>query len=236
MDSSRASSELEELPSRIAHAIGTPLSALIGTAQMCAEDSAGEDPRLDRILRLSQRVAAIVRAMLDLSRSRALEWSKASARSLLDDIACELSDRCTKASVHLSTQVYRDVPPFDADRTLLAMALVSIAENAIDQLAVDGGELRLEAEHRRSGDEGLIVFRISDNGSGVPAEVRETLFEPFVSTRKNGVGLGLSIARTVIEAHLGTVRAEDNPGGGALFVVEIPERRTHEVGAADEAQ
>lgn len=233
MDSRRSSSssDLDDLPSRIAHAIGTPLSALIGTAQMCAEDSAGEDPRLDRVLRLSRRVAAIVRAMLDLSRSRLLEWSKASARTLLDEIAAELDDRCDKASVQLSTRVYGDVPTFDADRTLLAMALVSIAENAVDQMEATGGELRLDAQHRpaaESGDEGVIVFRISDTGPGLPDEVRETLFEPFVTTNKKGVGLGLSIARTVIEAHLGTIRADDNPGGGALFVVEIPQTRTVE--------
>ncbi|MCP4007738.1 MAG: HAMP domain-containing histidine kinase [bacterium] len=215
----------EDLPGRVAHAIGTPLSALIGTAQMCVEDANGSDPRLDRILRLSRRVAAIVRGMLDLSRTQTLDWSKNSARGLLGEAAAELSDRCEKSGIDISTRVRPDVPIFDADKILLVTALVSLAENSVDEMEETGGELQFEAEYRPGEGPGSVVLSVTDTGRGIPADLREEVFEPFVTSRHSGAGLGLPIARQIVEGHSGTLRLSDPSCTGTRMTLEIPVSR-----------
>jgi two-component system sensor kinase FixL len=81
---------------------------------------------------------------------------------------------------------------------------------------------------------GMIEIRVSDNGPGLPAEVRDRLFQPFVTTKEAGTGVGLSICQGIVEAHGGTLAAEDRPGGGTVFRFTVPkaQMRLREVGLA----
>jgi two-component system sensor kinase FixL len=80
-----------------------------------------------------------------------------------------------------------------------------------------------------SAEDDMIEMSVSDTGPGVSAEVRAQLFQPFFTTKRQGMGVGLSISRTIIEAHGGEIRAEDNPGGGALFRFTLPAVSNEEV-------
>jgi two-component system sensor histidine kinase FlrB len=99
----------------------------------------------------------------------------------------------------------------------LVSAVLNLATNALQAAAAD---LDLELLGRRT-EEGRAQIVVSDNGPGVPAHLRERIFEPFFTTRARGNGIGLAIVKSVVEAHLGTVRLVDS-GVGATFVIDLP--------------
>ncbi|MCC6983519.1 MAG: HAMP domain-containing histidine kinase [Bauldia sp.] len=113
----------------------------------------------------------------------------------------------------------------DADADQLFRVLVNLCRNAIQ--AMEGGRddalvRRLAVEARRDG--GIVTLRVRDTGPGIPAHVREHLFEPFRSTTAGGTGLGLAIAAEIVKAHGGVIRLSDNEGPGAVFEIVIPDR------------
>jgi signal transduction histidine kinase len=105
----------------------------------------------------------------------------------------------------------------DADPDQLRQVLVNLTLNALDAMP-RGGELTLEV----GGDEPEAVIRVTDTGTGIAAEIRERLFEPFASTKETGLGLGLVICLRIVEDHGGSIAAENPPGGGARFTVRLP--------------
>jgi two-component system sensor histidine kinase HydH len=99
--------------------------------------------------------------------------------------------------------------------------------NSLDALP-RGGHIRVSVERR----EETVEVRVSDNGPGIAPHIRERLFEPFVTSKENGVGLGLSICRRLVEAHGGTIRGDNAPGGGAAIVLTLPfEEKAHALAA-----
>jgi signal transduction histidine kinase len=104
---------------------------------------------------------------------------------------------------------------------------VNLIQNAYDAMGSRGGTLRLTAARANNANRAGVEVRIEDTGPGIPAELREQIFNPFVTTKKTGVGLGLSIVSRIIDGHHGTIRVEGDGEGsdqhGARFVVFFPE-------------
>jgi signal transduction histidine kinase len=210
-----------DVADRIAHAICSPLASLVGTAEMRAGSEAGADPHWTRVVRLGKRIRTTVHRMLDLSRDQTPKLARVNPHQLLEDLEGELTDACKGANVELWTRVAPDLTWFLADGNLVLVALASIAENAVE--AVDGqGEIVIEVERVHVRGSEHVALRVSDNGCGVPAELRERVLEPFFTTRANGAGLGLAITQAIATDHGGRIRIDDNPGGGTIVTLEIP--------------
>ena len=115
------------------------------------------------------------------------------------------------------------------DESLCEQAFINLVQNAHEAMEERGGTLRVEvAPVSRNSRDGVVV-RLTDNGPGVPDTLREEIFNPFVTTKKTGVGLGLSIVSQIIDGHQGTIRVEKGPEGGASFTIFFPaggERQT----------
>ena len=106
------------------------------------------------------------------------------------------------------------------DKVQIQQVVVNLFRNAVD--ALEGAATReLNVSVRPSGSR-LAVVAVSDTGPGVPVDVASRLFQPFVTTKKQGMGVGLSISRNIIEAHGGRIWAETRPGGGAVFRFSVP--------------
>jgi PAS domain S-box-containing protein len=208
----------EDLAGRVVHAINSPLTALLGTVDLALEERP-EDRTLARVQRLAQRVAGVVDRTLQLFRMGSLDLALVSPADVLRDVLAEIEAPARKAGVHVEVKSDGELPEIHVDRTLLASALVSIAENALEAMP-DGGELFFEVEALR--DAGVVVFRIADTGPGIPDELRDRVFEPFFTTRGGGSGIGLSIAKGVVEGHRGRIRIAHPRRGGASVSVEIP--------------
>jgi len=124
--------------------------------------------------------------------------------------------------VTLQIEVAPGLPPVLADRVLLEQVLLNLTRNAIEAMqAIDPERrvLRIEAAHDE--ELGQVSVSVIDNGHGIPPEVAERLFSPFFSTKAEGMGMGLSICRTAIEFHGGTLTHADNPGGGTVFTFTL---------------
>jgi signal transduction histidine kinase len=127
-----------------------------------------------------------------------------------------------------------NLPKVPVDEGLCEQAFVNIIQNAYDAMGTNGGELRVTVERARrntpGGSADGVEIRIVDSGPGIPPELREQMFNPFVTTKKSGVGLGLSIVSKIIDGHHGFIRVENanrpsgdaTPGTGACFVIFLP--------------
>jgi len=107
-------------------------------------------------------------------------------------------------------------PPVRADGDLLCQVLLGLLTNAAAAVPA-GGEIALGARVR----DGAIELAVADSGPGVPPDIRDRIFEPFFTTRADGTGLGLAVARQIVEAHGGRIVVADGPGGGACFTVVL---------------
>jgi PAS domain S-box-containing protein len=211
----------EHLAASVAHAINNPLAALIGTVELMARSSRGADPALERVLRLALRIRTVAARTLELFRKGTLELRPEPPARIVERVREELAGRARTQRVELDVKVESGLPSILVDRALLGAALVGIAENGIEAMP-EGGHLWIEAESVRSAN--VVRFRVSDNGGGVPLELRDKVFEPFFTTKRAGTGLGLAIAKGVIEGHRGNVRIGDRPGGGTSVTIDLPSR------------
>jgi signal transduction histidine kinase len=121
------------------------------------------------------------------------------------------------AGIQVSLDLPDPLPKVLASRDQLTQVFLNLILNALEAMST-GGELDITARH--VGD--CIELRFVDNGPGLPSEVLDRLFEPFYTTRKRGIGLGLSISHSIIQQHGGTITASNAPGGGAVIVLTLP--------------
>jgi two-component system, NtrC family, sensor histidine kinase HydH len=128
--------------------------------------------------------------------------------------------------VRVERQYQANLPLVSLDESLCEQAFVNLIQNAYDAMGSGGGTLRVTAARANNANRNGVEVRVEDTGPGIPAELREQIFNPFVTTKKTGVGLGLSIVSRIIDGHHGTIRVESATDGsdqrGAGFVVFFP--------------
>lgn len=208
-----------------AHQMGTPLSSLAGWVEILrlpAEEREG--------MASLPAVAAEMEADLDRLEkvSRRFEWIGRPVRTEAVDLHPLVAalDRYVRVrlprlgrGVELRVDLAQDVPPVRCNGILLEWALENLVKNALDALAGTGGEIRITADAR---DDRRVSLRVSDTGPGVSPEVRATIFEPGVSTKKGGWGVGLSLARRIVEdVHGGRLQLLPTETG-ATFEIVLP--------------
>jgi signal transduction histidine kinase len=129
-----------------------------------------------------------------------------------------LARRATLAEIELELEVPEDLPSVGLDEDALRQVVLNLLQNAIEASPLRG---RVRIDARRAG--GSVVVEVADEGPGVPNELRERIFEPFVSTRRSGSGgLGLAISRRIVDEAGGRITLLDAPEGGSVFRVELP--------------
>ena len=224
---SRASA-LGEMGSALAHELNQPLSAIAGFVEASAaliERSDGAVPDrvrgfMDQAVAQTHRAGDVIRRLRDLTR-------KGGPRRSLEDINTVVEETCGFATLGAATEgidveldLAADLPPILIDSVQVQQVVLNLVRNGIDALHGREGAAITVATARRSSGELEVV--VSDTGPGVAPEVRERLFEPFVSTKPDGIGIGLSICRTIVEAHGGEISVETGAGNGATFRFTLP--------------
>ena len=205
---------LGEMSAVIAHEIRNPLASLKGHAQLLEEQLADNERRrakAKRIVDEAVRLEELTKSLLDFVRSGNLKAGEADPRSVARR-AAELVDA---SKVEIEAGGAPTSWPFDAMR--IEQVLTNLLRNAFQASPADAVvTLTVAAE------EGGLVFAVADRGKGIPVEMRERLFDPFVTGRTQGTGLGLAVVRRVTESHGGKVSVSDRPGGGTIFRVWLP--------------
>ncbi|MES1164989.1 MAG: HAMP domain-containing sensor histidine kinase [Verrucomicrobiota bacterium] len=207
--------QLGAMSAVLAHEIRNPLAALKGHAQLLAERV--QDPpvaaRVARVVTEAVRLEQLTADLLEFARSGVIQVAPAEPRAVLER-AVQSAD---PARIDTDARAAPAAWPLDADR--IHQVLTNLLENA---LAVTPAPGRIDATVRWE-NSGL-VFSVRDRGPGVPPADRARIFEPFHTTKARGTGLGLAVARRIVEMHGGSIDVLDALGGGAMFRVTLPGR------------
>jgi PAS domain S-box-containing protein len=220
-----------ELAASIAHEMNQPLGAIVNNANVCfrlaAASGDGDDMReaLTDIVNDANRASTII-ARIRAMTTRALPGKTSlQLREVIGDVLALARRELTERRIEVRTELPEDLPLVFGDRVQLQQVLLNLVMNGIEAMSGVAGERRLlTIGGQRDGLDGRPSVRISvqDLGSGIEAENMEHLFEAFYSTKPQGMGMGLRISRSIVEAHGGRLWAAPNAGPGAAFFFALP--------------
>ncbi len=221
---------LGQLSAGLAHEIRNPLGVIKGSADLLNRKLAASEPLVAEmagyISSEVNRLNALVIRFLDFARPSKLELRPERISEIVDHALDAAKASCADANVKVERQYASNLPEIPADRQLCEQVFVNLITNALQavQAQTDSSEktLRLAiAPEELHGEPGVGVV-VEDTGPGVPPESREQIFNPFFTSKKDGVGLGLSIVAKIVDDHRGSIRLEDNIPHGARFHVFFP--------------
>lgn len=211
------------MASALAHEINQPLSIIAnylkGSRHLLddkSDDISGclrdaMDNAYDQVLRASQ----IIRRLRDFMARREIEFQVESIRKLVEDTAALALLGAKDSGVRVRVTLDPNVDQVLADKIQIQQVLANLLRNAVEAMQVcDRQELVISTA---SAENNMVLVSVTDSGPGISDEVASRLFQPFVTTKQQGMGVGLSICRTIIESHGGRIWLEPNPGGGAIF-------------------
>jgi two-component system, NtrC family, sensor histidine kinase HydH len=220
-----------ELAAGVAHELRNPLTSvklLIQTVERNQPAGSADEQRLRIVHQEVIRMETTIQELLDFARPPKLRRIPHDVRDTLRRALTLVAGRAQQNNVVIVEQLGASPSIVDADPEQLDQVFVNLLLNAIEamsaggELHVDlvGGDAQVRADGDSSGRQVSIVFR--DTGSGIPDNVMPRLFEPFVTSKERGIGLGLAISRRIMQEHGGRLTASNPPPSGAMFVVELP--------------
>lgn len=217
---------LGQLSAGLAHEIRNPLGVIKGSAEMLSQklEASDELPRelAGYISTEVNRLSALVTEFLDFARPLHAQLEPASLTKILDRTLETVADRWKGKPVEIECHYAPGLPLLPLDESLCEQAFLNLVQNAYEAMEEKGGTLRVEARPvTHEGKEGAEVL-LSDTGPGIRKELLEEIFNPFVTTKKTGVGLGLSIVSKIVDGHHGFIHVENNSRGGATFRLFFP--------------
>jgi signal transduction histidine kinase len=218
-----------ELASALAHELNQPITALVsylGASEILAARCVGEDDRLQRTLvkatHEAVRASDVLRRLRDFYRGGALKRETVHVPAVCTAVVRAFQDRLRRADVSLVVSVDPSIPKIEGDGTQLEIVLHNLLANAVDAVTQEAGPWRRVELHATWG-ESAVTVRVEDSGPGIAADVSQKLFEPFVTSKPDGMGLGLAISRSLIRARGGELSfAPSAKLGGASFTLRLP--------------
>jgi two-component system sensor kinase FixL len=219
-----------EMASTLAHELNQPLSAianlLTGSRRLIDRgreaDQAKVRDAIDRAAAQALRAGEVIHRMRDFVRRGASERAVESLSKLIEEASALalIGEKERQVDVRLDLDPRADA--VFADRVQVQQVLLNLIRNGIDAMQDNGARRRVLTIGADQTEDGWARISVADTGPGIAESVRERLFQPFMTTKPQGMGVGLSISRSIIEAHGGRIWAEANPGGGALFRFTLP--------------
>lgn len=217
---------LGQVSAGMAHEIGNPLTGIMSTAELLARHSVHDEKKLGwvrMILEETCRLRDILYNLQSFARPAKPEIRRCALAEVSARVVGLLSDQAQKKGVELRISGAATDAACLGDPNQLVQVLLNLVLNAIDACGRGNAvEIAIAEEtHPERRDERVARIDVIDDGPGIPAEIRESLFEPFVTTKTHGTGLGLAISRQIVEEHHGDIRC-DCPGKGTRFTIRLP--------------
>lgn len=217
---------LGQLSAGLAHEIRNPLGVIRGSAEMLNEKLKGSDELARELAGYISsevnRLGALVTDFLDFARPLHADPHPTDVTTLLDRVLKNVADTWAGKPIEVVRDYQSNLPLVPLDESLCEQAFFNLVQNAYQAMYEKGGKLRVEAGIKQNNFRRGLLVRLADTGPGVPEHLREEIFNPFVTTKKTGVGLGLSIVSKIVDGHHGSIRLENAPGSGAVFTLFFP--------------
>ena len=221
-----------EITSSIAHEINQPLGSIVNYGNAClrllkagSADLTEIATALSAIVNDANRASAIIARIRALSKKAPPVMAALQVRELLADILPLVRHELTRRRIALKTVLPGDLSPILGDRIQLQQVLLNLVVNSIEamnKVPEDGRHLFIEAQAHLSGDKSFVLITVTDSGIGLKAEELPRLFETFYTTKAEGMGMGLAISRSIVEAHGGRLWATPSADLGATFQFILP--------------
>jgi len=223
-----------ELTASIAHEINQPLGSIMTNAETAQAILKSQTPDIaelpiivelkdivNDILQDDRRATEVIRRMRSLLKKAPFELKRLDLNDIVRDTVEFLSSLAVGRKVELVSRIALETLPILADRIQLQQVILNLVVNGIDAMRDTSSENRI-ISIRTSRIDNYAQLSVSDRGPGVAEEQLNEIFQPFYTSKAEGMGMGLSIARTIIEAHNGLIWAKNRDHGGASFKVKLP--------------
>jgi len=225
-------STLGEMASGIAHELNQPLSAILTYGDACLCLAQAQSPDISRIARnlgeivsQGERAGVIIRRMRALAKGRQPHYGCTDLNDAVRNAAVLIRWELTQNGMQVSLEFAESLPCVYADPIQIEQVLVNLMRNAIDAMRRVTDEPRLLTLRTIVADADHVSVEVCDTGVGLPLKQEARIFEPFFTTKPDGLGIGLSISRTIIEAHRGVLGARPNADRGTVFFFSLPVHR-----------
>jgi signal transduction histidine kinase len=206
--------------SGLAHDLKTPLIAIGGLSRLIQKNLEEKNPfreKLDIIIEETQRLEKMVKEMLDFSRPLELHQSQEDVNQIICQTLVLVDDIAQKRRVRFHLQSSPNLPLISFDPTRMKQVLINLLINALE--ASSEGEVVTIHSYQ---EKRKLIIDVRDYGCGISIDKKVDIFSPFFTTKKEGIGLGLTIAKKIVEAHQGSLDVSNNPEKGLTFQVKIP--------------
>jgi len=217
---------LGQLSAGLAHEIRNPLGVIKGSAEMLQQKLGASNPLATELAGYISsevnRLNGLVSRVLDFARPLRLERAPTEITPLVERALQNARDQNPEAKVTVEREYADQLPHLSLDGELCERVFTNLVLNAYDAMGTKGGKLRIVIVPATFDHGQGVEIDFEDTGPGVPTELREQIFNPFFTTKKTGVGLGLSVVSRIIDEHRGWVRVTGEPGQGACFRVFFP--------------
>jgi C4-dicarboxylate-specific signal transduction histidine kinase len=218
-----------ELAASIAHEVNQPLAAVVANADACVAWLGHENPNLiearaaaERATQGATRASEVIGRIRSLINKTAPERAQIQIHEVIAEVVALAERQASRNDVSVVTELAADVPAILGDRIQLQQVILNLMLNGIEAMSSVSDRRRRLLIQCRMQDAGHVLVSIEDCGIGVKEDVRSRLFEPFFTTRSQGIGMGLPISRSIVEAHGGRLWAESTVNQGSVFQFTLP--------------
>jgi PAS domain S-box-containing protein len=236
-------SVMGELAASVAHELNQPLGAILSNAEAAEMFLAQDPPAVEELRDIladirkdDERAGEVIRRMRALLRKGEQERQPLQINYLVEDVFRLVAGNASLRTTSLGAELTPDLPLVSGDRIQLQQVLLNLILNALEAMAKQPPEKRRLLVCTSRASDGEVEVSVTDSGPGLEAANLPRLFEPFFTTKQSGIGMGLPIARKIVEAHHGRIWAENHPAGGAIFRFRLPGARGEGRGARGEGQ
>jgi two-component system sensor kinase FixL len=220
--------DMGQVAAGLAHELNQPLTAIVNYTSACidiAEETDNDDLKeaLGKVSEQAIRAGNIIRRLRAFTEKRGPNRAPEDISRAVDEAIRLGQIDAAERGIALRVRVEKNLPEVLIDRIQIQQVLINLVKNAAEAMERSPRRDLTVAISRPSAD--LVQVSVRDTGPGISAEVSDKLFQPFVTTKANGMGMGLNICRGIIESHGGRLWIEDNPEGGAVFLFNVPVAR-----------
>jgi PAS domain S-box-containing protein len=218
-----------ELAASIAHEINQPLGAIVANGNACLRWLMKDQPQLDEARRAAERIVSdghragdIIKSVRALLGTSAPDMAEFDINDAIREILILTRSELDMHNVALETKLTDGLPPIMGDRVRLQQVILNLVMNAIEAMSGHTNESRVLRVQSQGDKPGTVLIAIEDSGPGIAPEILDRVFEAFFTTKPSGMGMGLSICRSIIDAHGGRLWVSPAPSQGAVFQFTVP--------------